>query len=80
MGRWPGHQHAGAPPPALGDGRCVSLTLAGWLPKQHVCVLVAAQGMFSSATAFNQPVEAWDVGQVTNMGVRRRPLRGLGAA
>ena len=50
----------------------------------------AAQDMFRYATDFNQPVaawdvgnqpvEAWDVGQVTNMGVRRRPLRGLGAA
>ena len=29
--------------------------------------------MFSSARSFNQPVEAWDVGQVTNMWVRRRP-------
>ena len=36
--------------------------------------------MFIYARAFNQPVEAWDVGQVTNMQVRRRPVsqdRGL---
>ena len=39
----------------------------------------AAQYMFHSATAFNQPVEAWDVGQVNNMQVRRRPLWGLWA-
>ena len=32
----------------------------------------AAQRMFMSASAFNQPVEAWDVGKVTNMDVRRR--------
>ena len=36
----------------------------------------AAQSMFYGASAFNQPVEAWDVGQVTNMGVRRRPASG----
>ena len=34
--------------------------------------------MFSRAQEFNQPVAAWDVGQVTNMKVRRRPRRGLG--
>ena len=38
MGRWPGHYHVGAPLPALGAGRRLSLTLAGRLPKQHVCV------------------------------------------
>ena len=32
-----------------------------------------AQWMFNSAGAFNQPLGAWDVGQVTNMQVRRRP-------
>ena len=32
--------------------------------------------MFSSASSFNQPVEAWDVGQVTTMYVRRRPASG----
>ena len=36
----------------------------------------AAQSMFSRASAFNQPVEAWDVGQVTNMQVCRRPASG----
>ena len=35
-----------------------------------------AQGMFRNARAFNQPVAAWDVGQVTSMSVRRRPCRG----
>ena len=33
----------------------------------------AAQSMFSSASSFNQPVEAWDVGRVISMNVRRRP-------
>ena len=33
----------------------------------------AAQVMFSSTRAFNQPVEAWDVGQVTSMLVRCCP-------
>ena len=32
-----------------------------------------AQAMFAY-TAFNGPVEAWDVGHVTNMNVRRRAL------
>ena len=39
--------------------------------KQHVTCAGAAQSMFYLATAFNQPVAAWDVGQVTNMNVRR---------
>ena len=34
-----------------------------------------AQTMFSGASAFNQPVEAWAVGQVTSISVRRRPPR-----
>ena len=34
--------------------------------------------MFSRAQEFNQPVAAWDAGQVTNMKVRRRPRRDLG--
>ena len=33
----------------------------------------AAQEMFSRATSFNQPVAAWDIGQVTSMSVRRCP-------
>ena len=37
------------------------------------CVCGVAQWMFNSAGAFNQPLGAWDVGQVTNMQVRRRP-------
>ena len=36
----------------------------------------AAQGMFQTANSFNQPVEAWDVSQVTCMWVRRRPASG----
>ena len=32
-----------------------------------------AQAVFMHANAFNQSVEAWDVGQVTSMEVRRRP-------
>ena len=47
-----------------------------WGP-QTVCACAgAAQSMFSWASAFNQPVEAWDVGQVTSMHVRRRPASG----
>ena len=33
------------------------------------------QGVFDYASAFNQPVEAWDVGQVIRMDVRRRVRR-----
>ena len=33
--------------------------------------------MFYEAGSFNQPVNAWDVGKVTSMWVRRRPRRGL---
>ena len=36
----------------------------------------AAQGMFQTANSFNQPLEAWDVGQVTCMWVRRCPASG----
>ena len=32
-----------------------------------------AQGMFEAAKVFNQPLAAWDVGQVVDMEVRRRP-------
>ena len=35
-----------------------------------------AQQMFHYTNSFNQPLAAWDVGQVTNMGVRRRPRLG----
>ena len=43
-----------------------------------------AQGMFEAAKVFNQPLAAWDVGQVVDMEVRRRPHwvsegRGMGA-
>ena len=64
--------------PLLRVGLCVNLLLAGWLWKQHVTCAGAAQYMFRRATAFNQPVEAWDVGQVINMRVRRRLLLGVG--
>ena len=36
-----------------------------------------AQAMFYGAGSFNQPVNAWNVGKVTSMWVRRRPSRGL---
>ena len=42
-------------------------------------VLGAAQHMFDSASSFNGPLEAWDVGQVIRMRVRRHPSSGLGA-
>jgi surface protein len=46
------------------------------LPAEHplgVRVRGMAQSMFSYASAFNQPLDAWDVGQLTTMAVRRRP-------
>ena len=47
----------------------------GPLPLEHSQVgrarpIGVAQGMFASARAFNQPVEAWHVDQVTSMDVR----------
>ena len=66
----------------LGAGRGLSLTL-GAEPGGRAGVRVpccAAQFMFNEAAAFNQPLEAWDVGQVTTMQVRRRPSWGLGGA
>ena len=150
MGCWPGHRHAGAPPPASGLGGargflrtrsyhkpcaaaiscaqlpgshkpCVSAcgrvcspppafstspwllgTLARSLPwrcaaacvgigrgtgellRTHNCqggshkpcaCAGSVQEMFRYAAVFNQPLEAWDVGQVASMSVRRRPRR-----
>ena len=43
----------------------------------------AAQAIFYNASAFNQPLESWDVGQVTSIWVRWHPLcrrRGRGLA
>ena len=73
VGRWQGHQHVGAPPPARREleGFTGALT-------QRARAVCAAQNMFYSASAFNQPVAAWDVGQVTSMLVRRRPPRERG--
>ena len=48
---------------------------------QAVCACAgAAQTMFYYASAFNQPLAAWDVGQVINMNVRRRPASGSQAS
>ena len=58
--------------PASGSqGSCTHTPL--WGPHKPCACAGAAQYMFSSASSFNQPVEAWDVGQVTTMQVRRRP-------
>ena len=38
-----------------------------------------AQEMFAEASAFNQPVNSWDVGQVSNMKVRRCLRSDIGA-
>ena len=76
VGRWPGQQHASAPPPTrreleglgwLAGGRRPFVTGALTRRARAMC---AAQAMFLVA-AFNQPVDAWDVGKVTNMNVRR---------
>ena len=74
MGRWQGHQHECAPRPRREPEGL------GWFPRALPFATgaptwrarAAAQRMFMSASAFNQPVEAWDVGKVTNMDVRRR--------
>ena len=46
--------------------------------KLSVCA-GTAQNMFYNARAFNQPLAAWDVGQVTDMQVCRCPASGSGA-
>ena len=46
--------------------------------KLSVCA-GTAQNMFYNARAFNQPLAAWDVGQVTDMQVCRCPAFGSGA-
>ena len=74
MGRWPGCQHVGAPPPTLGLGAPVHTQLPRASYKLYVCA-GATQHMFSVATVFNQPVAAWDVGKASTMGVRRRLRR-----
>ncbi len=54
---------------------------AGLLPLEHTHTRRAravAQGIFYGASAFNQPVGAWDVGQATNMVVRRPQSRSPG--
>ena len=84
MGCWPGHHHDGAPLPASGAIGVGVLGFGGlilWHTLEHplsvrVRVRGVAQSMFSSASAFNQPLDAWDVGQLTTMAVRRRPGHG----
>ena len=61
-------------PASWSQGSCTHTRLVGG-HKPCACA-GAAQYMFYGASAFNQPVEAWDVGQVTHMGVRRRPASG----
>ena len=78
MGRWQGHQHAGAPPRrVIGSGAPAHTAAKQVSHEPYVCA-GAAQSMFHSATAFNQPLEAWDVGNVSSMQVRCRLRRGLG--
>ena len=49
---------------------------AGLGPGLTACA--PAQAMFYGAGSFNQPVNAWNVGKVTSMWVRRRPSGGGG--
>ena len=51
--------------------------LVGGAGAHHACeirVPVAAQHMFSAASAFNADIGSWDVGKVTDMQVRRRAV------
>ena len=76
LGRSPVQNYGGAPPPCVMVTGLMHTHTPLWGP-QAVCACAgAAQSMFYSASAFNQPVEAWDVSQVTNMWVRRRPASG----
>ena len=51
--------------------------LHSWSGARSDGVRAGAQAMFYGAGSFNQPVNAWNVGKVTSMWVRRRPSRGL---
>ena len=74
LGRQPGHLYVCAPPPCLRIGhRAPAHTRRSRGHKPCACA-GAAQSMFYSASSFNQPLAAWDVGQVTNMQVRHRPV------
>ena len=57
----------------LSQGSCTHTAAQGSGHKPCACA-GAAQSMFYSASSFNQPLAAWDVGQVTNMQVRHRPV------
>ena len=57
----------GLPPPTAQPGH---------VPQTECMCRGAAQGMFEQAAAYNQPMNAWDVGKVTNTWVRL----GLGGA
>ena len=73
VGCWPGEQHGSAPPPT--QERCMvsgAARLCTQLTTRHARVLWWVQKMFHSS-GFNQPLDAWDVGQVTSFQVRRRP-------
>ena len=59
-------------PASWSQGSCAHSSAQGSGHKPRACA-GAAQYMFSSASSFNQPLEAWDVGQVISMTVRRRP-------
>ena len=73
VGRRPGHHHERAPPPCvMVTGLLRTHSCSDGVHKPCVCA-GAAQSMFSYARSFNQPLAAWDVGQVKYMSVRRRP-------
>ena len=79
MGRQPGHRHDGTRRrPALGSGAPAHTQLLRGAPTKRVHA-GAAQKMFEYLPSFNQPLAAWDVGQVTDMRVRRSPATGLEA-
>ena len=65
-------------PASQSQNSCAHTAAQGGGHKLCVCA-GAAQNMFQNARAFNQPLAAWDVGQVTSMQVRRRPASGFGA-
>ena len=64
--------------PCVIRGSCAHTAAQGCSYNSCTCA-GAVQEMFRSASSFNQHLTAWDVGQVTNMGVRCLPASGLGA-
>ena len=69
--------HGGAPPPCVRvTGLLHTHSCSGSGHKPCACAGAAQYYVLLARAPSTSPVEAWDVGQVTNMRVRRRPASG----